>query len=178
MNLNELKKDELISIIQDYQEMVSDIESIMNKEMNTIFTLGIRDRIREVIYKNSGMKDTSLGEFLLNPDWDVIFDPYYGRKAGEVINICDPCPPTSNVDTSFPSKKDVKKIVAIKNGINDESNWLGVFELKDGRYLFAGGWCDYTGWDCQGGTSHEVSYTLEDLLQYGLNESQRKELNL
>lgn len=30
--LNELSKDELIDIIQDYQEMVMDIESIINKE--------------------------------------------------------------------------------------------------------------------------------------------------
>ena len=176
MNLNELKKDKLISIIQDYQEMISELESYLNTHD---FTCGVHE-IRDIIYKKRSSEgpvvELTLDQFISDYNWDVIFDPHYDTKAG--TNECDPCPPTSNVDTSFPSKKDVKKIIAIKNGINDESSWMGVFLLKDGRYLFAGGWCDYTGWDCQGGTSHEVSYTLEDLLQYGLNESQRKELNL
>jgi len=35
------------------------------------------------------------------------------------------------------------------------SEWAGGFllALKDGRYAYVTGWCDYTGWGCQDGAS-------------------------
>lgn len=46
-----------------------------------------------------------------------------------------------------PARADVKKILAIHDGTPDEEAWQGVFELNDGRFLYAEGSCDYTGWD-------------------------------
>ncbi len=33
------------------------------------------------------------------------------------------------------------------------TEWAGgfLFKLKDGRYAYVSGWCDYTGWGCQDG---------------------------
>lgn len=43
-------------------------------------------------------------------------------------------------------------------GADGASDWSGGFllRLKDGRYAYITGWCDYTGWGCQDGA--EVSY--------------------
>lgn len=61
---------------------------------------------------------------------------------------CDSCPPgIKELCTPPPYRTDVVEIIAAVNGQNDEDEWLGVFRLKDGRFLVASGWCDYTGWD-------------------------------
>jgi hypothetical protein len=44
-------------------------------------------------------------------------------------------------------REDVETIIAIDDGENDEANWLGLFKMKDGRYLALSAGCDYTGWD-------------------------------
>lgn len=46
-----------------------------------------------------------------------------------------------------PTRKDVDKIFHIEDGERDESDWIGVFLMKDGRYVAVESWCDYTGWD-------------------------------
>ena len=43
--------------------------------------------------------------------------------------------------------ENIKRIVCAVDGENDESNWVGVFEMNDGRYLSISAGCDYTGWD-------------------------------
>ena len=44
-------------------------------------------------------------------------------------------------------REDVVEIIAIDDGENDEAKWLGLFKMKDGRYLALSAGCDYTGWD-------------------------------
>lgn len=48
--LHDLDKDKLISIIQDYQEMVSELEVLANN-YNNIKNYEVGDGIREIIYK-------------------------------------------------------------------------------------------------------------------------------
>jgi len=45
------------------------------------------------------------------------------------------------------TREDVVQILAMSDGANDESSWMGLFRLKDGRYAYAEAGCDYTGWD-------------------------------
>lgn len=45
------------------------------------------------------------------------------------------------------SREDVVEIIAMEDGENDQMDWVGVFKLKDGRYLALEAGCDYTGWD-------------------------------
>lgn len=45
------------------------------------------------------------------------------------------------------SREDVVNIIAMKEGMNDEEPWVGVFELNDGTFACLSAGCDYTGWD-------------------------------
>ncbi len=42
---------------------------------------------------------------------------------------------------------EIQKIHAVWEGENDSDSWRWVLQLKDGRFAFLQGWCDYTGWD-------------------------------
>ena len=42
---------------------------------------------------------------------------------------------------------DIKEVLAVHEGMNDEDDWHWVLRLNDGRYAYLGGGCDYTGWD-------------------------------
>ena len=49
----------------------------------------------------------------------------------------------------------VAGVLAVHEGANDGDDWRWVLRLKDGRYVFLQGGCDYTGWECQSwATSH------------------------
>lgn len=55
-------------------------------------------------------------------------------------------PPGTNHRCDPFALTDVKRVIARVDGENDESDWVGVFELHDGRYVAIEAWCDYTGW--------------------------------
>ena len=77
-----------------------------------------------------------------NYDWSEVFGEGSGGntdKATESVGDCPADPP--------PMREDVVEILAMHDGENDVDNWHGVFRLRDGRWLFATGGCDYTGWD-------------------------------
>lgn len=61
-----------------------------------------------------------------------------GCSKGRSAHGCSPDPE--------PTRDKVVEILASRNGENDELTWVGVFRLDDGRFLFAEGSCDYTGW--------------------------------
>lgn len=90
------------------------------------------------------VKEITLEQMRSDYDWAQVFAD---KNAGNVNKDTDPCPPMSDVDTSPPSRDDVEEIIAAVNGENDGADWVGVFRLKDGRFLLAYGGCDYTGWD-------------------------------
>lgn len=168
MNLYELKKDKLIETVQDFQEMFSDIEMYLNNNLEVWH----KEEIRKIMYRKEFFKNPTIqinfDQFLEDSDWEIIFND----------KNCEPVPPDSNVNLKSPSKNDVKTIIAIVNGEKDGDEWLGIFLLNDNRYLFASGWCDFTGWDCQSWTSLEVSKNLDDLLRFGLNKQQRTRLGV
>lgn len=91
-----------------------------------------------------GMVKLMLKE-LDNYDWQEAFG-YAGEQGCQ--GYAEPQPVANfKGDTSTFARKDVKTIVAMDEGCNDEESWLGVFELKDGRFAYLEAWCDYTGWD-------------------------------
>jgi hypothetical protein len=75
-------------------------------------------------------------------------------------------------------RDDVSKILYMQDGENDKKDWIGIFELKDGRLISVESGCDYTGWDCQAGGTVTVSYNLKDLIQYGVSENARKRFGI
>ena len=90
--------------------------------------------------------DTPLGELQDSYDWKEVFGEGGG---GNTDKGTDPIPPDSDVDLTPPNLADVIEVVAssVERGDYAETDCLGVFRLKDGRYLVASGSCDTTGWD-------------------------------
>lgn len=67
-------------------------------------------------------------------------------------------------------RTDIKRVVAA-HGVTEAGccndcggEWSGGFlmELKDGKFAYVHGWCDYTGWGCQDGTGREDFDTEPD----------------
>lgn len=61
-------------------------------------------------------------------------------------------------------KEDVKEVLACIFGENDGPGWHYILEMKDGSYIYLTGWCDYTGWGCQDGSSSVKGKTLDDIM--------------
>lgn len=75
-------------------------------------------------------------------------------------------------------REDVAEICGIRDGINDESNWIVYGRLRDGRWFFLTAWCDYTGWDCRSGGSAVVASTRSQIERFGLDEDARAEFKI
>lgn len=108
-------------------------------------------------------------------DWAEVFGEGSG---GNTDKTTEPVPPGSDVSSEPAYIADVEEVIAAVHGENDGEDWVGVFRLKDGRYLVAAGGCDYTGWDCQAGNSMLVANTYEEIVQFGLCEGERKRLGI
>jgi hypothetical protein len=119
--------------------------------------------------------DITLDQLLTDYDWAQVFAD---ENAGNVDKTTREALPGSGVSTAPASRPDVARIVAAVNGENDGAEWLGLFELKDGRYLVAQGGCDYTGWDCQASNAMTVASTLDEALVYGLSDEEARRLGL
>ena len=87
-------------------------------------------------------------------DWGEAFgfagDPGLGKSSSGVYTLeqVERVPGQQKTVSARPClREDVVEIIAIDDGENDECNWLGLFKMKDGRYLALSAGCDYTGWD-------------------------------
>lgn len=83
-------------------------------------------------------------DILNDSDWEEIFENFVNTVQNGENAIHEPL---VNIPTI--TREDVKKVIAISNGQNDEEDWLGVFEVElnaNSYYLMVRAWCDYTGW--------------------------------
>jgi hypothetical protein len=76
------------------------------------------------------------------------------------------------------TREDVVLVVACAQGERDGASWVGVFELKDGRYAMVQASCDYTGWDCRRTGHAEVARSLSDIVRFSLGQEDRDRLRL
>jgi len=88
--------------------------------------------------------EVTLEELQNDADWAQVFADESWGNVDKTIHVV---PPGSDVSDCVFYRSDVANIIAAVNGENDEDEWLGLFQLKDGRYVIASGGCDYTGWD-------------------------------
>ena len=79
---------------------------------------------------------TSVSSLLKDYDWKEAFSVANRDKVESIDGA-----PTHAFDLD-----DVAKVISIDDGQNDERDWVGVFELKDGRFVFVAAGCDYSGW--------------------------------
>ena len=61
----------------------------------------------------------------------------------------------------------------LHEGHNDEDAWECLCKLDNGNFAYYTAWCDYTGFDCQGGMKIIVSKDLKRLFYEGLTERSR-----
>ena len=61
----------------------------------------------------------------------------------------------------------------LHEGHNDEDKWECLCKLDNGNYAYYTAWCDYTGFDCQGGMKIIISADLKRLFYEGLTERSR-----
>lgn len=62
------------------------------------------------------------------------------------------------------SVHDIEKVLAVHEGENDGEDWHWILELKNGKFVYLRGGCDYTGWDCQSWASSQICDSVEDCL--------------
>lgn len=58
-------------------------------------------------------------------------------------------PAALNYNKTEISPGDIEDIKLELTGENDERDWHWIVSLKDKRFAYIAGGCDYTGWDCQ-----------------------------
>jgi hypothetical protein len=123
-------------------------------------------------------------ESLNNYDWAMIFKMCCGEPNDSYLGSGPDTPPISPVmgqstSVSHFTREDVVKVIAQADGEKDGPDWLGLFELKDGRFAFVSAGCGYTGWDCQGNSG--TCYTgddLETMIRLALGDEARSRLGL
>lgn len=121
------------------------------------------------------IKEITLDQLQSDSDWAEVFGEGSG---GNTDKRTEAVPPGSSVSTEPADRSNVAQILAAVNGENDGADWVGLFLLKDGRYLVASGGCDYTGWDCRACNNLVVGSSLADAIRFGLDDSQRARLGL
>lgn len=78
--------------------------------------------------------------------------------------------------------EDIKDVLAVVEGANDEANWHWILELKKefngGMFAYLEGGCDYTGWDCQSSASSVFGTNPLDLIKNSEHEGElRRQLD-
>jgi hypothetical protein len=63
----------------------------------------------------------------------------------------------------------IKQVLAVWEGENDGDDWRWILTLKDGRFVFLQGSCDYTGWDCQSSAEIAIVDTIAEVLEQARN---------
>ena len=76
-----------------------------------------------------------------------LYEDYNWQEAFDCAKCKISAAHNSSVSTKSFEITDVKRVISLDDGENDEASWVGAFELKDGRFVFISSWCDYTGWD-------------------------------
>jgi hypothetical protein len=87
-------------------------------------------------------------------------------------------PPGDQTPLHTFSREDVALIKGQIEGENDERSWIVWGQLKDGRWFFAEGSCDYTGWDCQASNGGAVASNEADLIRFGMTDDDRERFGL
>jgi hypothetical protein len=81
-------------------------------------------------------------------------------------------PNTGGKIGNFPDN--IKTYIWGREGENDEQSWLLLCQLDNGYYAYLEAWCDYTGFDCQGGMKLYCSKELHILVEMAMDDTARE----
>lgn len=107
-----------------------------------------------------------------NYDWEEAFKFANGAEDVPLPILDDP------VSAAPFDRADVKQIIALENGENDEEDWIALFELHDGRFAYLQAGCCTTGWEAYGGGFAHVAGDLDRLIRFGMGQEPRRRLGL
>lgn len=75
--------------------------------------------------------------------------------------------------------KDIVNVLAQVPGEADQLDWHWIVEMKDGRFLYVTGGCDYSGWGCQDwGEAKEAKTAIEAAMLAPEKEEYHEEYNI
>lgn len=109
-------------------------------------------------------------------DIKAFFEDYNWSEAWSIANFSK-ARNDSNVSTEVFEINDIEVIISSDEGCNDGDNWIMIGKVKDGRFFFLSAGCDYTGWSCQAWNNSFIDNSIEDLIRYGMDDSDRSRLN-
>lgn len=106
-------------------------------------------------------------------DWAEVF----GEGGGGNCTAIKPQRPPHDSTTAISTfgREDVAEIRGLCEGENEGPDWIIWGRLKDGRWFFARGGCDYTGWDCRADNDGDVAATEADLIRFGMTDEDKAE---
>ena len=81
-------------------------------------------------------------------------------------------PDNSSHIGNFPDN--IKTYIWGREGENDKQSWLLLCQLDNGYYAYLEAWCDYTGFECQGGMKLYCSKELHILLEMAMDNTARQ----
>ena|SRR3990167_4569033 len=61
---------------------------------------------------------------------------------------------------------DIQQVLGVWEGEHDGDDWRWILSLKDGRFVFLQGGCDYTGWDCQSWAKSNFTTTALEAAEF------------
>jgi len=105
-----------------------------------------------------------------------INDTYYKKYC--IKNMFTPLigqPETYKAGKQFHKK--IKYFIWCQEGQNDEKPWLLLCQLYNGKYVYYTAYCDYTGFDCQGGMSLYIASTVKILVEMAMSDAERAKYN-
>lgn len=105
-------------------------------------------------------------------EWEEIYCPLIPGERPDDLSLID-----VDVEEIKFFHKNIKDVLFIRPGENDEISWQLVAKLKNNVYIFYVASCDYTGFDCRGGMRIYASYSF-DFLMTTLSDKQKKDLGV
>lgn len=115
-------------------------------------------------------------EQLNDYDWAEVFGEGCGSNCTAILPGTIPGD-TKTSPATF-GREDVVLIKGQSEGENDVRSWIVWGLLKDGRWFFAEGSCDYTGWECRASNGGFVASSEADLIRYGMTDEDRERFGL
>lgn len=111
-----------------------------------------------------------------------LFDKNFNTYAFDCFEFCevDHRPIIGfNLDiaTVMKSENDIVEVYMFINGYNDDRPWEIVGKNSNNLYFYFNAWCDYTGFDCQGGCNILYTDSWESMYTYGVDDEIRNGLD-
>jgi hypothetical protein len=100
-------------------------------------------------------------DYPIKADWDK-----FGPIAGEEEAL-------GWQEEEMMDYKKFERAYFVQVGENDGDAWIFLVKHQNGYYIYFNAWCDYTGFDCQGGKVTEYSKSWEDMWRLGLPDDVR-----